>query len=242
MGTFRYKKEIPKDAEVFNVERVIEPVSNALSNVKTVLNEIASQLQDKFSEDTIDLEIYLTGSGNFRDELATIKVYKGNRSEAHKPHWYTEIQDYMTTVWKANIVDGIEADDILADLQSDETCIVSTDKDLDQVPGWHYNWVNKDLYYVSVPSATHMLYKQILMGDSTDNIEGIPKVGEKTAEKLLDGCPELRPYEEAVRDAYENFFTSDKGRAKCAEYMMTWEDILEENRALVTLGTIYEDI
>jgi len=237
-GNFRYKKEIPEGATIHEVERIIEPVENALNNVKTVLREIGERISEKFSEDRIELELYLTGNGNFRDELATIKVYKGNRDKNHRPHWYTEIQDYMKTTWKAETVDGIEADDVLSDLQTDETCIVSTDKDLDQVPGWHYNWVKADLYYVSVSEARHMLYKQILTGDSTDNIEGIPGVGEKTAIKMLEGSDD---YEQTVRDAYEDYFTSEKGSQKCAQYLMTWEDILAENRALVTLGTILTD-
>jgi len=33
----------------------------------------------------------------------------------------------------------------------------------------------------------YLFYKQMLMGDSADNIKGIPGVGPKKAEKLLDG-------------------------------------------------------
>ena len=68
-GNFRYKKEIPEGATIHEVERIIEPVENALNNVKTVLREIGERISEKFSEDRIELELYLTGHGNFRDDI-----------------------------------------------------------------------------------------------------------------------------------------------------------------------------
>jgi len=223
------------------VDTVIEPVENALNNVKTVLKEIERFLSNRFKD--VEMQIFLSGSTNFRDQVATIKIYKGNRDPLHKPHWYNEIKQYLKDVWDAEELDDIEADDILADLQSNEsaikeTCIVSTDKDLDQISGWHYNWVKDLLYEVSEEQAIHSKYVQILTGDSTDNIEGIPGVGPISAEKCLEWCETVDDYEEAVREQYESFFSrTQKGIEKCNEYGMTWDEILEETRALVTLGT-----
>ena len=223
------------------VDTVIEPVENALNNVKTVLKEIERFLSNRFKD--VEMQIFLSGSTNFRDQVATIKIYKGNRDPLHKPHWYNEIKQYLKDVWDAEELDDIEADDILADLQSNEsaikeTCIVSTDKDLDQISGWHYNWVKDLLYEVSEEQAIHSKYVQILTGDSTDNIEGIPGVGPISAEKCLEWCETVDDYEEAAREQYESFFSrTQKGIEKCNEYGMTWDEILEETRALVTLGT-----
>ena len=78
---------------------------------------------------------------------------------------------------------------------------------------------------------------QILTGDSTDNIEGIPGVGPVGAEKCLEWCESIDDYEQAVAQEYEHFFTQNKkGVEKCNEYCMTWEEILEETRRLITLG------
>jgi len=223
------------------VDTVIEPVENALNNVKTVLKEIERFLSNRFKD--VEMQIFLSGSTNFRDQVATIKIYKGNRDPLHKPHWYNEIKQYLKDVWDAEELDDIEADDILADLQSNEsaikeTCIVSTDKDLDQISGWHYNWVKDLLYEVSEEQAIHSKYVQVLTGDSTDNIEGIPGVGPISAEKCFEWCETVDDYEEAVREQYESFFSrTQKGIEKCNEYGMTWDEILEETRALVTLGT-----
>ena len=247
---FKYKKDMTawlkekgreKSEYDVTVDTVIEPVENALNNVKTVLSEIKAFLSNRFGD--VEMEVFLSGSTNFRDDLATIKVYKGNRDPLHKPHWYDEIKEYMKTVWQAEEVNNIEADDILANLQTTTTCIVSTDKDLDQIAGWHYNWVKDSLYEVSIDQAIHSKYIQILTGDSTDNIEGIPGVGPVGAEKRLEWCSTVDDYEQAVKEEYEHFFANtDAGIQKCIEYGMTWDEILEETRALITLGVKDEQL
>mgnify|MGYP003122906759 CR=1 FL=1 len=248
---FRYKKDMvnwlkehdkEKSEYDVSVDTVIEPVENALNNVKTVLNEIKNFLSSKFGE--VEIEIYLSGKTNFRNDLATIKVYKGNRDPSHKPHWYGEIKEYLKNVWDAQEMENLEADDILADMQEnspekESTCIVSTDKDLDQISGWHYNWVKDLLYEVSAEQSIHSKYIQILTGDSTDNIEGIPGLGPVGAEKSLEWCSSVNDYEQAIAEEYERFFTqTKKGIQKSNEYCMTWEEILEETRRLITLGEV----
>ena len=39
-GNFRYKKEVPKGATIYEVEKTIEPVENALTNVKTASRKV----------------------------------------------------------------------------------------------------------------------------------------------------------------------------------------------------------
>jgi 5'-3' exonuclease len=185
------------------------------------------------------MEIFLSSRSNFRDSIATIKVYKGNRDPLHRPHWYDEIREYLKSVWKAEEEEHLEADDILANLQSNNTCIVTTDKDLDQIDGWHYNWVKDMLYEVSLDQAVHNKYVQILTGDSTDNIEGIPGMGPVGAEERLKWCSSIEDYEQVIKEEYEYFFDgTEKGVQKCNEYGMTWDEILEETRQLITLGEI----
>lgn len=91
-----------------------------------------------------EYEVYLTGPGNFRNEVATIKPYKGNRTGLEKPfHWET-VSKRLKEHWGAITVNGIEADDYLA-LRGTELgrgyAICSRDKDLRQVPECvHYSW------------------------------------------------------------------------------------------------------
>jgi len=113
--------------------------------------------------------LHLTGKGNFRDEIAVTAPYKGNRKGAEKPKHYKLIRDYLVYSWDAVIWEGMEADDAIAieatELKGDGV-IVSLDKDLDQVVGWHYNFVKDNLYYIDQETANFNFYKQFLTGDA----------------------------------------------------------------------------
>ncbi len=167
-----------------SVETFPEPVENALNNVRTTVDAIV----DKF--DGCVFEFFLTGENNFRKGLATILPYKGNRKDAARPTHYDAIRDWIVRKYNASVVDGQEADDaigIRSTVLGEQACIVSTDKDLNTIPGWHYDWVKKELYYVNERESYRNFYTQVLMGDRTDNIPGIDGVGPKTATDILKG-------------------------------------------------------
>lgn len=71
-----------------------------------------------------------------------------------------------------------------ADMQH---CVVTIDKDLDCIPGTHYNPRTKQIYQVEQEWSDYFYWKQLLMGDSVDNIPGIQGIGPKKAEKILEG-------------------------------------------------------
>ena len=92
------------------------------------------------------------------------------------------------TSWEFHGIIGQEADDSLAQEQTekgDKTVIVSIDKDMLQVPGWHYNFVNRTMQYKNHAEGFHSFCVQMLMGDKVDNIIGLSRVGIKTALKIL---------------------------------------------------------
>ena len=161
-----------------------EPVENAIQACKMILGSILKRC--KYT----DVQIYLTSTdhSNYRYEIAKAKPYKGNRTQA-KPVHYDAIRSYLETVKGAEVVCGQEADDALGIAQTkaepESTVIVTIDKDLDQIAGWHFNFVKDTKYYLSPEEADRVFYTQILTGDSTDNIPGIPGIGPKKAEKLL---------------------------------------------------------
>ena len=69
------------------------------------------------------------------------------------------------------------------------SCIIcSIDKDLNNTPGWHYNWKSDNIYFVEKLTATRTFYKQILTGDmSVDNIPGLFRTtGVKASKKYKD--------------------------------------------------------
>lgn len=178
----------------------------AMANVKTVMQSVVDRFNPEY-------RAYVQGKDNFRDKIATIKPYKGNRNEAHKPKYYKEIKDYLLHHWNAIEVHGQESDDAIGIEQFDNpdkyTVIVSTDKDMDGIPGWHYNWVQGRLYYQTLKDANLFFYKQMLEGDTVDNIQGIYGIGPKTSAKLFDslGYDPDKVKEEVIRiykDTYKD--------------------------------------
>lgn len=133
-------------------------------------------------------ELFLTGRNNFRHKVATTVPYKGNRKKKIKPKHYHLLREYLVLSWDALVVDGMEADDMLAIRATElgeDSIIVTLDKDLDQVEGWHYNFVKKKKYYIQEQEGLLNFYIQFLAGDAVDNIIGVRGIGTKTAFKLL---------------------------------------------------------
>ena len=165
----------------------------------------------------VKIKIFLTGSGNFRNKVATLLPYKGNRVNARKPKYYNQIRDHLIEVYDAVVVDGMEADDALgiaqiknSHLHSEhdgdtlycESIIVACDKDMDMIPGNHYNPIKKKHYFITEMEAIRNFYLQCLTGDSTDNIPGLSGVGPVTARRILDNYETEAELSIAVADAY----------------------------------------
>jgi len=146
-------------------------------------------------------ELFLTGKSNFRYEYAVTAEYKGNRKGTEKPTHYHLLREYLVSSWDALVVEGMEADDMLAIRATelgDDSIIVTLDKDLDQVSGWHYNFVKKNKYYIAKDEGLLNFYKQFLIGDAVDNIKGAKGIGEKKSHKLLEGKTEQEMWDIVV--------------------------------------------
>ena len=119
---------------------------------------------------------FLTGTGNFRKTLTT--EYKANRKDKALPVHLAACREFLVTQWKAEIVDGYEADDALGMYQRPEgTIICSLDKDLKQVPGHHYNWVKKEFSTITHDQGLLSFFTSVLVGDRADNIFGVEGIG-----------------------------------------------------------------
>lgn len=114
--------------------------------------------------------------------------YKENRANKPKPKYLNVLKEIIST--KALVVERprLEADDLIGIGMGSGTMIgVSLDKDLASCPGWYYNPDKTDFpLLLSQTQADRWFHKQWLMGDSTDHIPGIPKVGPVKADKILD--------------------------------------------------------
>lgn len=167
------------------IEIVPEPVENVLHTVKLTIEEIL------FATNADSSIVYLSGKENFRDKIATIRPYKGNRDKSARPVHYLAIRDYLTRHYGAVVVDGEEADDAISIKArqplpaGSEYVVCSIDKDLDQVPGKHYDFLKKISYDIRDDEAEFVFYRQCLSGDNVDNVPGCYKIGQAKAEKLL---------------------------------------------------------
>ena len=177
-----------EDLEIVS-RKVLEPLNHALHNVDTIMTTIMEQLDVK---DRRRVTSWLSGPSdeNFRKEIATIRPYKGNRKDTWRPTFEHEIRGYLISRWNGQVTERQEADDAMGIQQSGaafgESCIVTIDKDLDMIPGLHYNFRRKEKYVVTSEVAQWVFWKQMLTGDSTDNIVGCPNVGAVKAGEALD--------------------------------------------------------
>lgn len=157
--------------------------------------------------------IYLTGENNFRYGL--YPEYKAHRLKMEKPRHLQAVKEAVARHWNAIVTDGNEADDEIALDQTDNTCVVSIDKDLDQIVGKHYHpgikrggiFIREPKFYdVDEIQARYFFYYQLLIGDSSDNIKGAPGIGPKKAEKILQDCDtEWRYYQTCL-----NYFSCEE--------------------------------
>lgn len=208
---FKYVEEhFPDSDYTVTKKSAPDPLSFCLHSMKRMVEGILEAV------DAADYKIFLTGTDNFRKDI--YPEYKANRAESSKPTYYNELRDYLVSKYGAIVVDGMEADDAVAiEYNNLFLCkhpdgllpvICSIDKDLDTVSGQHYNWNKPEqgMYWVSLHQASYNFYTQLLTGDATDNIPGIPGIGKAKAAKILDYCvTDSEMYAAAVKAYYDHY-------------------------------------
>lgn len=170
--------------------------------------ELLDQLLEKTGADSY--RAFLSGKTNFRKSI--YPEYKANRT-APKPVHLEALREYALEKQNAELApDTLEADDALGINQTDDTMIVSLDKDLLMVPGKHFSWEIKgkgwtkpDKFFTQdAIGGMRLFFEQCLKGDTADNIKGIEKIGNKRAAALLADCVTEQQMFDAVRNAYGN--------------------------------------
>ena len=199
----KFSREEGKDYKLWS-ERELEPLSHALNNVKRAINAIC---EDNDLNPETDLTVMLSPGGQtFRHRLGVTRPYKGNRKSEHRPTYEKEIRNYIIENYITVVAEDEEADDLLGIYQTrlgpHDSIIITIDKDLDQVPGLKYNFMHNVGYDISQKQADYNFCAQLLTGDSTDNIPGLPKVGPTGASKMLHG---LETYEEMMEEVARQY-------------------------------------
>lgn len=138
-----------------------------------------------------EYRIALSDMTNFRKLLNP--DYKSNRKGKRKPMCYPELKLWMRVQHGAAILPTLEADDVIGIWATEETTedriIVSIDKDFQTIPSRRYNPDKPELGIESSTKeeADYFHFIQTLAGDSTDGYSGVPRIGVKTADKILKG-------------------------------------------------------
>lgn len=167
--------------------------------------------------------VFFDGKGpNFRHEL--FGAYKAQRPPM-PDDLKVQVQPVMEALkllgFEVRIAEGSEADDCIASLaarfKADRpVVIVGADKDLkqcldEQVFMWDPGAKKEKLTSLADFREETGLEPeqwpdfQALIGDSADNIPGIPKVGPKTAEKIMAAHPTLEDLRKAVEEGAGDF-------------------------------------
>lgn len=148
-----------------------------------------------------------------RYTLAILKEYQGNRKNKEKPKYLDLMRTWLAERFPGTLHTLCEADDgmssaqyaAIAEGRGNLSIIASKDKDLRMVPGLHLDWdrgcitESTEFGNISViekvsPSGTKtkklvghgqkFFWAQMLMGDTADNISGLPAVSGKILNKV----------------------------------------------------------
>jgi hypothetical protein len=134
-----------------------------------------------------EMEFHISGEGNWRYDV--YPEYKANRKSMTRPTWLDAVREFMVLEYKASITNDMEVDDICGIRLTQErerpekVVCASLDKDLLQLPGYHYSWeisgttstgktwVREESEVLITPlDGLRRFYGQVIQGDSADHI------------------------------------------------------------------------
>lgn len=175
---------------------------------------------------------YISGSENFRYKI--YPEYKGNRKGLKRPIHLAALREHIVTRWGAQVSsDGREADDdvSIAAYKHPDMLICHIDKDLNMIPGDHWNYVTKEYYSVSPLQAMRNFYIQLIMGDKADNIPGydgkmrvkVPKFLEPLMQEL-DDCVTAEEMYDIVAGWYQEDLPRLDVSARCLWLLRSEDD------------------
>ncbi len=200
---------VVNNMELTDSEKIEEGLQILADMEASMYNEFEDEMEG------IDTFVYFftTCTNNFRKAIN--EEYKANRPSKDKLFYTLFDEYVQFTAERSMVIadDELEADDLIPKfirengLKPTEYCIFNIDKDLDQLEGFHFNYQRialrdenkeivltddgqkimryKGLKYISKKEGFYNFCKLMLIGDSSDNIKGVNRVGEKTAEKIL---------------------------------------------------------
>lgn len=121
------KRDSPWSVDEFEIEdiRTPEPIQNVLHTAKVMVKDAIHDSGAK------TYEAYMGKGDSFRVELSTLTKYKGDRDNLIKPYHLDEVSNYLERLFKAEIITGIEADDmcVIRAFRQANSFVLGEDKD-----------------------------------------------------------------------------------------------------------------
>jgi len=160
-----------------------------------------------------------------RYAISRVKPYQGKRNKSRKPRNWQFMRELIERDPRTVVTDTLEADDLFhinsVRLGDENVAILTEDKDMRMVPGWHLHWENHSLVRVH-PSTwafeandklfgRKWFWQQMCQGDGVDNVPGLTQClidgklqqcGEVRAKRLLADAHSEAPALEIVYDQY----------------------------------------
>ena len=216
--------EVKTNLCVIDADSIIYIIASKYSRIKIksaaladVDDFIADILKKTYSKEYIGYFGKIGGAKNFRYNIAKTKPYKGTRSEKEDWYIYWEkiIKKHMANVWKFIPVEYVEADDmcVIAATKFKKTgkyarvYIASPDKDLRQAGDtWFYNYGKRIEEFITKDQGLRNFYIQTIVGDTTDNIQGIFGVGSKGAHDIVNSVKDASTLPEVVKAYYLKYY------------------------------------
>jgi len=172
----------PKDENGNSLpEYTLETISAVKFKIDELFTRHLNNVKKYFNIE--ELFIFISGRKNFRKVIYPEYKAKRKGNELRQP-----LVEYIIEKYQAKPSDGFEADDYVYSaslLINHAGIILTTDGDLDQIPGIHYNYQKDYWYTVDEQKARHNTAFKVMIGDSGDNVNLSPKIGKKYAEEHL---------------------------------------------------------
>lgn len=208
-----------------------------------------------------------------RYDQAIQKPYQGNRVDKPKPRYLHIMRDWLAKKYPGTQHYHCEADDGMSSMQyaailgghKELSVIVTKDKDLSMVPGYHVDWATGQIRdfsgfgNVALNSkgklkgfGTKFFWAQMLIGDAADNTQGIPLVPGMVMNKIKPTAATLQA--QAIIEASDGTPTvkltsalatlGARPNAKCgpATAILILDLLKNDREALIAISTMYQMI
>ncbi|MBV1932511.1 MAG: DNA polymerase I [Porticoccaceae bacterium] len=235
---------------LYRAFHALPPLNNSRGQATGAVKGVISMLRrlQKDYPDSPIVVVFDAKGKTFRDEL--YEKYK-----SHRPPMPDDLREQIEPIHNIVramglpllIIDGVEADDVIGTLAQQSTelqapVVISTgDKDMAQLVNGHVTLVNTMTDTVLDPAGVEQKFGVppeliidflALMGDSSDNIPGVPGVGEKTALAILQGLGDMDTIYGDLEKVRELSF---RGAKKMPEKLAEHKDLAYLSRQLATI-------